>query len=66
MGEKVHNRVGSAVHYVSPLQAKIDYIVENKNKREEELQSYQQKLDDLRKVKASIDEQLQTIGNIKE
>lgn len=51
---------------ISPLQEKIDYIVENKSKREQELQSYQQKLDDLQKVKASIDEQLQTIGNIKE
>ena len=60
----VRNRIIEEL--VSPLQAKIDYIVENKNKREEELQSYQQKLDDLRKVKASIDEQLQTIGNIKE
>lgn len=60
----VRNRIIEEL--VSPLQAKIDYIVENKNKREEELQSYQQKLDDLLKVKASIDEQLQAIGNTKE
>ena len=51
---------------VSPLQEKIDDIIKNKNKREQEQQSYQQKLDDLLKVKASIDEQLQAIGNTKE
>ena len=48
---------------VSPLQEKIDYIVENKSKREQELESYQQKLEDLKKVKASVEEQQQIIGN---
>jgi len=49
---------------VSPLQEKIDYIVENKNKREQELESYQQKLEDLKKVKLSVEEQLLTIQSL--
>jgi capsule polysaccharide export protein KpsE/RkpR len=51
---------------VSPLEEEIDDIIKNKSKREQELQSYQHKLDDLLKVRALIDEQLQIIENIKE
>ena len=49
---------------VSPLKEKIDYIVENKDKREQELKTYQQKLDDLKNVKLSVEEQLLTIQSL--
>lgn len=47
---------------VAPLQATIDDIIENKGKREQELSTYQQKMEELRTAKTSIDEQIQMLN----
>ena len=47
---------------VSPLQATIVDIIENKGKREQELSTYQQKLEELKTAKTSIDEQIQMMN----